>query len=67
MHLRDYLTEKGLTPAEFAAEIRVHHDAVRKWMRGERTPRPRQMLAINRATQGRVTPNDFHAEGQSAA
>lgn len=65
MHLRDYLTEKDLTPAEFAAEIRVHHDAVRKWLRGQRTPRPRQMQAIRRATRGMVTPGDFFEDAAS--
>ena len=59
MQLRDYLADRGQTPAEFAKKIGVHHDAVRKWLRGERVPRPKQITAIMRATGGRVTANDL--------
>lgn len=60
MHLRDYLAAKSLTPAAFAAVLDVHHDAVRKWLRGERMPRPAQMRRIAETTRGAVTANDFH-------
>jgi len=57
-----WLDAAGMPLTAFAKKIGVHHDAVRKWLRGERTARPKQLAAIKRITGGRVTANDFHPD-----
>ena len=59
MQLKDYLVKKDLTTAEFAASVEVTKFAVRKWLRGERTPRPKIMVKIKKATKGAVSPDDW--------
>jgi transcriptional regulator with XRE-family HTH domain len=61
MLLRDYLTSKGLTPAQFGELIGHSAFAVKKWMRGERIPRRDALDRIRAATEGAVTANDFMA------
>lgn len=62
MDLRAYLDTSGLDEAAFAAQLEVTKEAVRLWLTGERTPRPRMMRRIAEKTDGRVTPNDFIAQ-----
>lgn len=60
MKLKQYLTEKNITPEAFAALVGgVSESGVRKWMYGERVPRREQMIAIAEKTDGLVLPNDF--------
>ena len=60
MRLGDFMKEKGLDDAAMAAVIgEVSEFAVKKWRYGERTPRPAQMQRISKATEGRVTADDF--------
>ncbi|QQM29326.1 helix-turn-helix transcriptional regulator [Martelella lutilitoris] len=70
MKLKQYLTEKNITPEAFAALIGgVSESGVRKWMYGERVPRQEQMIAIADKTDGLVMPNDFflpEREGDAA-
>lgn len=59
MQLKDYLELEGQTSSEFAAKVEVTKYAVRKWLRGERTPRPSTMIKIRKATKGAVTAEDW--------
>ena len=61
MKLLDYLKEKGLTDAQFAAVLGAGHSvsAVRKWKYGERTPKLRELIRISHITRGEVLPSDF--------
>lgn len=68
MNLRTYFASPGaLTVAEIKERIGVKSDAqIRQWQHGysDRIPNPEYALAIERATDGKVTrqelrPNDF--------
>jgi hypothetical protein len=60
MKLAQYLTEKNITPGEFGTLVGgVSESGVRKWVYGERTPRPKQMQLITEVTGGLVDPKDF--------
>jgi DNA-binding transcriptional regulator YdaS (Cro superfamily) len=59
MQLRDYLALEHETAESFAARLDVTKFAVRKWVRGERTPRPGTIQRIKRATKGAVTAEDW--------
>jgi transcriptional regulator with XRE-family HTH domain len=71
MKLLDYLKENSLSDADFAARLGggLSESAVRKWKYGERTPRLRDLVRIEEATGGAVTPSDFlpESEPQSTA
>jgi len=49
----------GLTIADAAKLFEVQPLAVYRYISKERTPRPKIMERIRRATDGAVTPNDF--------
>jgi transcriptional regulator with XRE-family HTH domain len=59
MKLSDYLSENGLTQAQFAQLVGASQQAVAMWVIGDRTPRAAQMRKVKDATGGTVTPNDF--------
>lgn len=59
MTLSEFLAASNLSHADFASRVGVTKEAVRLWAVGARTPRPAAMLLIARATDGRVTANDF--------
>lgn len=65
MQLRDYIDSRGQTIEEFAAAHGFSVATLKKWTRGERTPRPKAMQAIKAATCGKVSADDFH-EGRAA-
>lgn len=53
IHLRDMLDKRGMTAAEFlarmqAAGVDVTIEAVKKWLRAERLPRPQDAETIGR-------------------
>lgn len=52
--LKTYLVANELTETEFARHVRVSVYAVRKWVRGERIPKPKSMLRIERITNGEI-------------
>ena len=58
MRLNEYLSERGLTRAEFARQIGVKHISVTRYLNG-RVPEPSVMCKIIEATEGKVTANDF--------
>lgn len=59
MKLREYLDATGRRPAEFAADLGVADNTVRRWLSKIRTPNPDQMRAIHDLTKGLVQPNDW--------
>ncbi len=59
MTLDEYLSQNDIRNSSFAALIGVSSEAVRRYRDGERIPRPKQMTAIEQATDGAVRANDF--------
>ena len=59
MKLSEYLSQNKIDLAVFAVEIGVTREALRLWLAGERTPRPKLMAKIKAATNGAVTSSDF--------
>lgn len=65
MKLITYMAERSLSAEQMADTVGdVSASGVRKWMYGERTPRPDQMRRIAAVTERAVTPNDFILEVQ---
>lgn len=68
MKLAQYLTDKNISPEQFAADMGgLSTSGIRKWMYGERVPRPDQMRKIAELTGGLVEPNDFILSSETAA
>lgn len=61
MRLLDYLKTNDITDDQFAASLGggVSARSVKKWKYLETTPRLPELLRIERATNGEVTPRDF--------
>jgi transcriptional regulator with XRE-family HTH domain len=59
MRLQTYLNLHRITQAEFAESVNATYWAVRKWVYGERMPRPEALVKIEEATNGVVTARDF--------
>ena len=62
MTLDRYLTDNNLSNAAFGVLIGVSGEAVRRYRNGTRWPDRETLLAIEKATRGRVTANDFVRE-----
>jgi transcriptional regulator with XRE-family HTH domain len=60
MTLQQFMTHANLDAAQLAAQVGVGREAVRKWVRGERIPRPNLMRRIVKVTKGKVGPADFY-------
>lgn len=67
MTLPDYLTQSGLTASAFAALVGVNVSTVTRWARGERWPRPEQIIRVEQVTGGQVTAQDFLPPAAPAA
>jgi transcriptional regulator with XRE-family HTH domain len=59
MRLQDYLSEHGVTRAEFARRLGVKHISVTRYVSEGRVPEPSVMEKIIEVTDGKVTANDF--------
>jgi transcriptional regulator with XRE-family HTH domain len=59
MNLRTFLEQTGISITDFAREIGVYPQAVHRYLRGERMPRPDVMRLILKATDGAVTADSF--------
>lgn len=61
MKLCDYLSANGMTLAAFAAKSGLSVPTVSRLRRGLNRPDWKTLDAINAATDGQVTANDFYA------
>ena len=59
MRLKEWMEQVGMQEGVFAALLNVDQSTVNRWKSGTRIPRPRQMAAIERVTEGAVCPSDF--------
>lgn len=59
MSLTEFLAQKGLTHAEFAAMVGVSQATVTRWTHGQRFPGRKEIERIQKATRGAVTANDL--------
>jgi transcriptional regulator with XRE-family HTH domain len=61
MQLRAYLQHQGLSSEDFARRMgNASPQAVIKWARGERFPRPAALRRIEEVTEGEVRAADFY-------
>ena len=67
MQLKTYLDKRGLTILEFACLLGVSHQAVRRYLHGERLPQRDIMLRIAKVTKGKVRPDDWLLADRDAA
>ena len=65
--MREYLKEAELTQAEFAKQIGVSEETVRRYLTGERRPDRTRIEKIALATACKVTANDFFGISEAAA
>ena len=64
MKLRKWLNQQKLTNRAFAEMVQASESAVHMWTRVDRLgrmPRPHHMMAIQKATNGKVRPQDFYS------
>jgi transcriptional regulator with XRE-family HTH domain len=59
MVLREWMDKLNIDIIEVADTFDVSIHAVKKWLRGERIPRPSIQRKIKKATKGAVTPSDW--------
>ncbi len=64
MKLQEYLDEKQMTSAELARQIGVTQKAVYYWLTEGRSPRPNNIRAVSKATNGAVTAMDWFDDEQ---
>lgn len=62
MKLQAYLDEQKLTHLAFGQLVGASEFGVRKWARGERTPRGAAMRKIQEVTGGAVSAADFFGD-----
>jgi plasmid maintenance system antidote protein VapI len=67
MKLEQYLTEKNIKPAAFAASIDVAPSTITRIIRGERSPGLALAAKIKAATKGKVRVEDFLPSPEVAA
>lgn len=67
MKLDAYLSETGVTVAAFAGRVGVQPATIYRYLNGERFPTPDRLVAIEGATNGRVTSADFLAQREATA
>lgn len=66
MKLKEYLKQNNHTQMSFieqiemATDMRIPQGTFAKWITGSRIPRKREMLILDRITEGSVQPNDFY-------
>ena len=57
--LQKFLDDSGMTSGELARQIGVTQKAVYYWLREGRSPRPHNIRAVSKATNGAVTATDW--------
>lgn len=60
MTLDEFMQAHRLSARDVAERVGVGPEAVRKWLRGERIPRPAQMTRIHEISAGAVQPATFY-------
>lgn len=60
MKLKEYRDKKGYTLAEMAIVLGVGKSMIFYWENGKRIPRPKNMMLIERHTEGKVKAKDFY-------
>lgn len=65
MRLQEYLTTNSVSRADFAVQIGVSTESVRRYLNG-RVPESSVMCKIIEATRGQVSANDFFQIASSA-
>jgi predicted transcriptional regulator len=65
MRLATYLKEVGMEPIHFAVKLGVSQNTIYRYLRGA-MPTVRNLSKIIRATDGKVTMDDFIHDSQSA-
>jgi transcriptional regulator with XRE-family HTH domain len=58
MRLDEYLASNSVSRADFARQVGVSVESVRRYLNG-RVPEPSVMSKIIEATEGKVSANDF--------
>ena len=66
MTLSDWLAETGTPLPDFAARVGHSEAGVRKWIYGQRFPRPDALRKIIEITDGKVTIADLMPKGEAA-
>jgi len=64
MKLKNWLEKQRLTNREFAKMFSVSESAIHRWTTtddGKRMPRLEYIRAIEKATEGKVKPQDFYS------
>lgn len=62
MKLSEFLSDNGMSRADFAAAVGVSHVAITRYLAGKRIPRPEHIRRIKELTGGAVTADDFMPE-----
>lgn len=60
MRLAQYLTEKDISPTEFARRLGKPQATISRYVNRQRIPDAESMALIVAETGGAVTPNDFY-------
>ena len=59
MKLQKFLDDSGMTSGELARQIGGTQKAVYYWLREGRSPRPDNIRAVSKVTNGAVTASDW--------
>lgn len=60
MKLKDWLLKEGLSPTDYARQLKWPQATIARYVNGDRIPEPPNMAVIVETTRGEVTPNDFY-------
>ena len=60
MQLNEWIEINNKSMKQFAEDLGVNYEDVRRYCTGEVIPRPDRMQKIMEATGGEVQPNDFY-------
>ena len=66
MRLNEYLDQNSMNQSAFAKRVGVTAEAVSQWISGVRSPRPKNILQIERETNGAVSFHDWHQNDNAA-
>jgi len=64
MKLIDWMNKTDIDVFEAARAFDVSIYAIKKWLRGERTPRPKMQARIKKVTKGAISGDDWMPRGE---